>query len=160
ETAWRQLMDPRGFYAPFGPTTAEQRHPGFKIAYEGDDCQWNGPSWPFSTTITLRALANVLSRDRQDAITAADYCKTFLIYTQSQHRKTADGRVIPWIDEDLNPFTGEWLARAMKLRKSGFYGRGDHYNHSGCADLVITGLAGLRPRADDKIEIRPLAGGF
>jgi Mannosylglycerate hydrolase MGH1-like glycoside hydrolase domain len=160
EAAWRQLVDPQGFYAPFGPTTAEQRHPGFKIAYEGDDCQWNGPSWPFATTITLRALANVLSHDPQDAIRAADYCKTFLIYTQSQHRKLDDGRVIPWIDEDLNPFTGEWLARAMKLRKSGFYGRGDHYNHSGYADLVITGLAGLRPRADDKIEIQPLAEGF
>jgi len=25
EQAWKQLMDPRGFYAPFGPTTAEQK---------------------------------------------------------------------------------------------------------------------------------------
>jgi hypothetical protein len=58
--AWKQLMDRQGFFAPYGPTTAEQRHPGFRIAYEGDDCQWNGPSWPFSTTVTLKALANVL----------------------------------------------------------------------------------------------------
>ena len=33
--AWKQLMDPEGFFAPFGPTTAEQRHPGFTVAYHG-----------------------------------------------------------------------------------------------------------------------------
>lgn len=43
EEAWRQLMGSEGFFAPYGPTTAEQRHPGFRIANEGDDCQWNGP---------------------------------------------------------------------------------------------------------------------
>lgn len=156
EIAWKQLMDPRGFSAPFGPTTAERRHPQFKIAYQGDDCQWNGPSWPFSTTITLRALANVLHGYRQRAASREDYFHTFLIYTRSQHRTREDGRVIPWIDEDLNPLTGEWLARAKKLRKQGFYGRGDYYNHSAYADLVITGVAGLRPRADDVVEVNPL----
>jgi hypothetical protein len=138
EIAWKQLMDPQGFYAPYGPTTAEQRSPGFKIAYEGDDCQWNGPSWPFATTITLRALANVLNSYHQNFITRDDYCETFGIYTQSHRLKLDDGRVIPWIDEDLNPRTGEWLARAMKIRKGTFYGRGDYYNHSCYCDLVIT----------------------
>src|SRR6185369_12764505 len=33
DVAWSQLMDPKGFYAPFGPTTAEQRHPRFAVAY-------------------------------------------------------------------------------------------------------------------------------
>jgi len=149
-------MDPKGFYAPFGPTTVEQRHRDFRIAYEGDDCQWNGPSWPFATTITLKALANVLQRYHQSAITMEDYFKTFLIYTKSHRLKLEDGRVIPWIDEDLDPVTGEWIARAMKVKKGAFYGRGDHYNHSSYADLVITGLVGLRPRADGVIEINPL----
>jgi len=35
-------------------------------------------------------------------------------------------------------------------------GCGDHYNHSGYADLVITGLVGLRPRADSTTEVNPL----
>jgi hypothetical protein len=56
----------------------------------------------------------------------------------------------------LNPFTGDWIARTMKIRSGAFYGRGDHYNHSGYCDLVITGLAGLRPRADKIVEINPL----
>jgi hypothetical protein len=149
EVAWKQLLNPQGFYAPFGPTTAERRHPQFKIPYEGDDCQWNGPSWPFSTTVTLKALANVAG--------SPGWFETFQIYTRSHRLKLDDGRVVPWIDENLNPLTGEWLARANKLRKKTFYGRGDHYNHSGYADLVITGLAGLRPRADNLVEVNPIA---
>jgi hypothetical protein len=156
EVAWKQLMDPEGFFAPYGPTTAERRNPGFQIPYEGDDCQWNGPSWPFATTITLRALANLLNGYRQKAVGTDAWFRTFQIYTRSQHLKLDDGRVVPWIDEDQNPLTGEWLARAMKIRKKSFYGRGDHYNHSGYADLVITGLVGLRPRADNLVEVNPL----
>jgi len=154
--AWKQLMDPKGFYAPYGPTTAERRNPDFQIPYQGDDCQWNGPSWPFSTTITLRALANLLNRYRQNDISRDGYFETFQIYTRSQHLKLEDGQVVPFIDEDLNPLTGEWLARAMKIRKKTFYGRGDHYNHSGYADLLVTGVAGLRPRADSTVEVNPL----
>lgn len=150
EVAWKQLMDPEGFYAPYGPTTAECRHSEFQIPYKGDDCQWNGPSWPFATTITLKALANAPEAAR-DA-----WFPTFQVYSRSQHLKLEDGRIVPFVDEDLNPFTGEWLARAMKIQKRSFYGRGDHYNHSGYADLVITGLAGLRPRADATVEVAPL----
>ena len=156
EAAWKQLMDPQGFYAPYGPTTAERRHPEFQIPYSGDDCQWNGPSWPFATTITLQALANVLNDYAQTAVTRDDWFRTFQVYTRSQHLKLADGRTVPFVDEDLNPLTGEWLARALKMRKSGFYGRGDHYNHSAYADLVVTGLAGLRPRADSTVTVAPL----
>lgn len=141
--AWKQLADPQGFQAPFGPTTAERRSPLFQIAESGDDCQWNGPSWPFSTTITLKALANYGD--------TALYYDTFQTYTRSQR---LNGE--PFIDENLNPLSGEWWARHRKLVKKTFYGRGDHYNHSGYADLLISGLIGLRPRADDVVEVRPL----
>jgi hypothetical protein len=156
EAAWKQLMDPQGFYAPYGPTTAERRHAEFQIPYSGDDCQWNGPSWPFATTITLKALANVLNGYEQNAVTRDDWFRMFQIYSRSQHLKMEDGRVVPFIDENLNPLTGEWLARALKMRKKGFYARGDHYNHSGYADLVITGLAGLRPGVGSKVTVVPL----
>ncbi|MCX6626091.1 MAG: hypothetical protein NTW28_00480 [Candidatus Solibacter sp.] len=157
EAAWKQLMDPQGFYAPYGPTTAERRHPGFAIAEKGDDCQWNGPSWPFATSITLRALANVLNGVAQNSVSAKDYRQTLDIYTRSQRLKLDNGQVVPWIDENLTPLTGVWWARELKLRKKTYYGRGDHYNHSSYADLVITGLVGLRPRADDVVEVNPLA---
>jgi hypothetical protein len=154
--AWKQLMDPEGFYAPFGPTTAERRHKEFAILYSGDDCQWNGPGWPFSTALSLCALANVLNDYHQDSITRDDYFRTLEIYVKDQHLTLDDGRVIPWIDEDQNPLTGEWVARADKIRKKTFYGRGDYYNHSSFCDLVITGLSGLRPRADGIVEVSPL----
>jgi len=167
EVAWKQLMDPRGFYAPFGPTTAEQRHPGFKISYEGHGCQWNGPSWPLSTSVTLTALANVLNNYRQEAIGKDDYFETLKIYTKSHRRKLDDGRVVSWIDENINPFTGDWIARTRceqrnaELKQSGqedriLLERGKDYNHSSYCDLIVTGLVGLRPRPDDVVEVNPL----
>lgn len=155
--AWKQLMDPKGFYAPFGPTTAEQRSPHFTIAYSGHECQWNGPSWPYATSVTLTAMANLLDNYRQNAVNRQDYFDLLKIYTKSQHLKLTDGRVVPWIDEDLDPYTGVWIARTLlKQRGSEIPERGKDYNHSTCCDLIITGLVGLRPRADNIVEVDPL----
>ncbi len=165
EVAWAQLMDPQGFYAPFGPTTAEQRHPRFRINYEGHECQWNGPSWPFATSQTLTALANVLNNYPQDVVNQDDFFKTLKIYTNS-HRF----RQIPplgdtivsnnlWIDENLNPYNGDWLARTrMEVQNYSriFKERGIYYNHSTYNDIIITGLAGLRPSMDNTLTINPL----
>ena len=167
EVAWKQLMDPNGFYAPFGPTTAEQRHPDFKISYEGHGCQWNGPSWPLSTSVTLTGLANVLNHYTQDAVGKDDYFETLKIYTGSHRRQLDDGRVVSWIDENINPFTGDWIARTRceernaELKQRGqedrvLLERGKDYNHSSYCDLIITGLVGLRPRPDDMVEVNPL----
>jgi len=63
----------------------------------------------------------------------------------------------PWIDENLNPFTGDWIARTLlKQRQQPPDERGKDYNHSTFCDLVITGVVGLRPRADDLLELNPL----
>jgi hypothetical protein len=164
EEAWKQLMDPKGFYAPYGPTTAEQRHPRFRISYKGHECQWNGPSWPLSTSVTLTGLANVLNNYQQDAITKKDYFETLKIYTTCHRRKREDGKVVPWIDENLNPFNGDWISRTrLKTWRNGTWDkgkggkeRGKDYNHSSYNDLIITGLVGLRPRADDIVEVNPL----
>jgi hypothetical protein len=158
EEAWKQLMDSSGFYAPYGPTTAEQRHPGFVIAYTGDDCQWNGPSWPYSTSQVLVALANVLNNYEQDYVSEADYLETLKIYTKSHRLLRDDGKIVCWIDEDLDPYTGQWVARLRKISSARINTRwrGKDYNHSSYCDLVISGLIGLRPRADNVIEVNPL----
>jgi hypothetical protein len=155
--AWRQIKDTRGFFAPFGPTTAEQRSPQFKISYEGHECQWNGPSWPFSTSVTLTALANLLDNYEQKAVSRNDYFDLLKTYTKSQHLRLDDGRVVPWIDENINPITGDWIARTLlKRRGSEIPERGKDYNHSTYCDLIISGLVGLRPRADAIAEVKPL----
>lgn len=169
--AWTQLMDPKGFYAPFGPTTAEQRHPGFAVSYEGHACQWNGPSWPFSTSVTLTGLANLLNDYTQNTVTRQDYFEILKIYTRSHRLRIDDGREVPWIDESLHPFTGDWLTRTAKKWAIGkadpgwtdgaadpakLQERGKDYNHSTYCDLIINGLVGLRPQSGESLVVSPL----
>ena len=157
--AWLQLTDPQGFKAPYGPTTAEQRAEGFKVVYSGHECQWNGPSWPFATAQTLTALARTLHRDGESAyITKNAYFETLQTYSNSHRRVNDYGQTICWIDENLDPFTGEWIARKMLLRRSDYQikERGKDYNHSSFCDLIISGLMGIQPQLDGSVVIEPL----
>lgn len=163
--AWAQLTDPKGFYAPFGPTTAEQRHPKFKIEYANHECQWNGPSWPYSTCMTLTALANLINRDAskekdtQELQTA--FRKTLDCYVRSHNIIREDGKKVPWIDENINPQTGDWIART-RLKNWGWrpnkggYERGKDYNHSTFCDVVVNSLIGFRPSLENGFELFPL----
>ena len=154
--AWKQLFDPQGFAGKYGPTTAERRSPRFRFA-NSDKCQWNGPSWPFATTQVLIGLANLENDQTQSYVTHEDYFRLFEEYVLSQHLRLANGEVIPWIDEDLDADTDEWIARdILQKRHSPSAGRGAYYNHSGFADPLITGLIGLRPSADSRIVLHPL----
>ena len=162
--AWKFLMDPLHFYAPYGPTTAEQCHHGFRISYEGHECQWNGPSWPFSTSVTLTGLANLLNTQKQDYISKDDYLNLLQIYTKSHYLTRDDGTVVPWIDENINPFTGDWISRTrLKTWENGHWSkgkggieRGKDYNHSTYCDLIISGLIGIRPQTDNTMIVNPL----
>ncbi len=156
DVAWKFLDDPQGFAGRYGPTTAERRNPrfGYQVRHE---CLWNGPSWPFATTQTLVALANLLNGREQSVIKDADYVHLLQTYAYSQHIQMADGKVIPWIDEDLNADTGNWIARSILISQHKLpRNRGRYYNHSGFADLVITGLIGVRPAAGNAFILHPL----
>jgi hypothetical protein len=159
--AWHQLFDPQGFDGKFGATTAERRSPRFRFE-SSDQCTWNGPAWPFAMTQTLTALANYLNTPGPHDIDSAAYDTLFSRYVLAQHI-TVDtaGKPLPhpidWIDEDYDADTDDWIAKGMLLAKNKQVGRGNYYNHSGFADLLITGLIGLRPRADNHIVIHPLA---
>jgi len=134
--SWAQLFDTLGFKAPYGPTTAEIRHPGFQIAYEGHECQWNGPSWPFSTSMTLNGMAACIQRFGEKFITKKQYLEQLQTYSSS-HRLGG----LCWIDENLNPFTGDWISRTLLIQRGSVIPeRGKDYNHSTFCDLVISGL--------------------
>ncbi len=161
--AWARLMDSTGFYAPYGLTTCEQSHPYFQIVYEGDQCQWNGPSWPFSTTQTLKALANFLNNYQPGTVIRATDYYTLLKQYSDSHRITLDnGEERTWIDENLNPYTGDWIARTRLKNwdngswRNGLIERGKDYNHSGFCDLLISDLIGFKPQLDKSIKIEPL----
>lgn len=156
EEAWRQLLDPEGFNAPFGPTTAERRDPYFMHEHP-HECLWNGPSWPYATSQTLAALANLLNDYDQCVMTPTHYYELFRTYAYSQRLWEGEGPAVPWIDENLHPDTGEWLARS-RLHACNDVGkdRGRDYNHSAYCDHIITGLVGVRPCEGNSLIINPL----
>jgi hypothetical protein len=132
ETAWQFLMDTNFFAAKFGPTTVERNDPMFLI--QKWCCWWSGMSWPYATTQTLKALANLLHNYSQGYVTRDDYYKMLHTYAIS-HRK--DGK--PYLAEALHPDTGSFEGHDG-------YNHSEHYFHSGFNDLVITGLIGVKPR--------------
>jgi hypothetical protein len=140
--AWSQLTDEHGFWRPWGLTTAEQRHPAFMARVRGK-CEWDGPVWPFATSQTLTALGNLLNGYQQHSMTRDVYFDALKTYAKSQQK---DGK--SYIREYQHPETGAWL--------KGDNPRSRFYNHSTFCDLVINDLVGLRPRADDRVEVNPL----
>ncbi|HKJ67732.1 MAG TPA: glycosyl hydrolase family 65 protein, partial [bacterium] len=142
EAAWKQVTDPKGFLAPFGLTTAERRHPEFRT-HGCCNCEWDGAVWPFATSQTMTALANLQNNYDQSVVSDSVYFRLMELYVESQYYR---GR--PYIGEYLDETTGYWL--------KGDQERSRYYNHSTFCDLIITGLVGLRPRADETIEVHPL----
>lgn len=143
EAAWKFLTDDEYFRAPFGPTTVERHDPQFLL--KNSCCWWSGQSWPFATTQTLKAAANLLHHYRQQVFTTDDYLDLLRTYARS-HRKNGK----PYLAEAVHPDTGSFDGHDG-------YNHSEHYFHSGYCDLIITGLVGLMPRADDVVEVAPLA---
>ena len=143
DIAWQQLKEEKGFSAPYGLTTAERRHPQFRSHGTGT-CEWDGAIWPFATSQTLTGLANFLNSSANDNTDLREvFFRQLNLYAQSQHMR---GK--PYVGEYLDETTGYWL---MGDRE-----RSRYYNHSTFADIVITGLVGLRPQADGSIVVNPL----
>ncbi|MCI0333599.1 MAG: glycoside hydrolase [Planctomycetes bacterium] len=142
--AWLQLNDPAGFSAPRGLTTAERRHPDFRSHGVGT-CEWDGAVWPFATSQTLNGLANLLRGPAQPHVTRSDFFSALQTYARA-HAK--DGK--PYIGEYHDEMTGDWLITGPKAARS------RDYNHSTFCDLVIGGLVGMVPSADDTVEVDPL----
>lgn len=153
DSCFRNLLDPDCFLAPHGLRTADVSHPDYMKPFN-HCCLWNGPVWPFATAQTLTAVIEYLHTAEQPTITPDEFMSLLLTYAYS-HRDE-DGT--PWIDENMHPDTGIWLARSI-LRRDVNYNlkdRGRHYNHSTFIDLVMTGICGIRPGEDDTLRIHPL----
>lgn len=149
--SWRHVLAPDRLGGPYGLRTVEPSYEHYMKQYRTvredginqPECQWNGPSWPFQTTLALGGLANLLNNyPKQNVIGVDDYVRLLKQYTKQHY---VNGQ--PDLQEDYNPDTGGVI---VGLHRS------HHYNHSGYNDLVITGLAGLRPRADEILEVNPL----
>lgn len=68
--------------------------------------------------------------------------------------------MVDWIDEDMDPFTGEWIARNTLEswgfpKEKGGCERGKDYNHSVFCDLILSGLLGISEGADKTLSVIP-----
>jgi len=155
DAAFAHLLTEEGFKAPYGITSAERRHPRF-MEKHAHDCLWNGPVWPFATSQTLVAMNNLLRYYKQDTVTKEDYYAILRQYAESQKLTLEDGTVVPWIDENIDPFTGSWIARdALIAQNYHVPERGKDYNHSLFCDLVLSGLLGISV-ADGRVLCEPM----
>ncbi len=142
EQAWAEVKTVKGFSAPFGLTTAERRHPLFRT-HGCCTCEWHGAVFPFATAQTLTGMANWINQGETTVVNDSVYFSQFEKYVESQYKR---GR--PYVGEYLDETNGAWL--------KGDQERSRYYNHSTFNDLIITGLAGLRPREDQTLEVNPL----
>jgi hypothetical protein len=146
--SWKHLISSAKFLGPYGLRTNEPSYEYYMRQYRYDkptgkpECEWNGPSWPFQTTQVLVGMANLLNNYSQGVVHVGDYLKLLQLYT---HQHLLNGK--PNLQEDYNPDDGKVIVGLP---------RSSHYNHSDYNDLIITGLIGLRPRADDILEVNPL----
>lgn len=135
-----ELWKKDGFYGKYGPTTAERRHPEFN-KYFDHECLWNGPSWPFATSQTLQGFISLLDKGVCDEYVDPDKFLDLLnIYSSSQR----DTDMKPYIDENLDADTGEWIARRILCSQDrSDKDRGRDYNHSSFIDITVRGVCGI-----------------
>jgi len=145
--AWTHLLSPASLAGKAGMRTVEAGYEHYmrQYRYLGDapECQWNGPVWPYQTTQVLHAMANLLDHYRERGpVTRSDYMRLLRQYTALHYQ----GDRLD-LEEDYHPETGRPIVGLD---------RSHHYFHSGYVDLILTGPVGIRPRADDMLEVNPL----
>ncbi|MCJ2179655.1 MGH1-like glycoside hydrolase domain-containing protein [Novosphingobium album (ex Hu et al. 2023)] len=145
--AWAHLLDPESLAGKAGMRTVEKSYPYYMRQYRylgtARECQWNGPVWPYQTTQVLTAMANLLDHYGDTGpVTRSDYMRLLRQYTALHYQ----GSKLD-LEEDYDPATGKPIVGLD---------RSHHYFHSGYIDLILSGLVGIRPRADDVLEVNPL----
>ncbi|PNU04464.1 glycogen debranching protein [Novosphingobium guangzhouense] len=153
--AWGHLTDPQSLAGKAGMRTVEKNYEYYmrQYRYLGPDpeCQWNGPIWPYQTTQVLTAMANLLDHyEAHGPVSRADWMAMLRQYTQLHYQGTGKDERLD-LEEDYDPETGKPIVGLD---------RSHHYFHSGYIDLILTGLVGIRPRADDVLEVNPLQQGL
>ncbi|WP_338466171.1 discoidin domain-containing protein [Novosphingobium sp. ZN18A2] len=146
-TAWSHLLDPASLAGAHGMRTVEKSYEYYMRQYRylgtAPECQWNGPVWPYQTTQVLTGMANLLDHYNETGpVTRSTWMRLLRQYTALHFQA---GRFD--LEEDYDPATGKPIVGLP---------RSHHYFHSGYIDLIMTGLVGIRPRADDVLEVDPL----
>ncbi|WP_245984416.1 MGH1-like glycoside hydrolase domain-containing protein [Streptomyces tateyamensis] len=121
-----------------------QAVPAVQNHNDANCCHWNGPSWPFDTSSILTGMANLLQDyPAQGYVTKQTYDTMLSQFATLQHK---NGK--PYVAEAADGDTGNWIYDASDFS--------ENYNHSSFNDLVLTGLLGIKPQADNTLVLKPL----
>ncbi|MFZ1529112.1 MAG: trehalase family glycosidase [Ferruginibacter sp.] len=146
--AWKHLTDAGHLLGQYGYRTNEPSYQYYFhqfLYHEGKrGSQWNGPSWPYQSSQALTGMANFLQHYKQSTISNKDYVHALRLFAQQHY--LPDGKIN--LVENYDPNLGGPIVH--------FYWS-NHYLHSSFNNLVITGLCGIQPSADETITILPLA---
>jgi hypothetical protein len=113
---------------------------------------------PFSVSFALSALARSKRPDN------GFFYRLLKQYASSHRLNPTDPSTPLWIDENMNPDTGDWISRTRLSLWSDSGGwdkgkgdeeRGKDYNHSTFCDIVISGLFGVKV-VNKKLSAKPL----
>lgn len=107
-------------------------------------CHWDGPTWPYDTSAILTGMANLLQDyPAQSYVTKQTYDTMLSQFATLQHK---NGK--PYVAEAADGDTGDWVYDASDFS--------ENYNHSSFNDLVLTGMLGIKPQANDTLVLKPL----
>ena len=138
--AWEYAVREDVFLSKYGLTTLEKQSPHYMQSFNCA-CRWNGPVWPYTFSLILTGLANLLSDYKNHTMTNEAYydllCRYALCHYDSN--STEDFAV----RENHHPEENCWIASAK------------NYNHSTFIDNVLNGLLGIRP-SEESMIINPL----
>jgi hypothetical protein len=145
--AWKHVTDTNYLLGPYGFRTNEPSYEYyFKqfVYFDGKrGSQWNGPSWPYQSSLVLTGMANLLNNYSHHAVTNSDYLRLLRLFTKQHILPDSTINLV----ENYDPNLGGPIV---------FYYWSNHYNHSSYNNLVISGLCGIRPSAGDTLTIHPL----
>lgn len=138
------VLDDEHFLTEFGPPTLEQTNPYYTALKNTTYCcQWNGQSWPFSTSVYLGTLARIARNGLSDIITPELFYQELDKYTRTNYKNG-----VPFTAESHYPTIDEWSGDTSN--------HSEHYLHSTYLDNIFTNLFGIVPSFGDILSLQPL----
>lgn len=146
------LLDEHELLTKWPFATASQRCPVFSArpGYWGGErkpsrAMWNGPTWPYTNSILVEALGNLLRHHTQKAVTAEILCAFIGNFARLMYEEGDTGS--PMVREVYDGETGEG------------YGCPDYF-HSSFNDLIVRFMCGVVPVDEREFVVDPLCEGW
>lgn len=137
---WDYALDEKVFLSKFGLTSLEKNNPHYLQPFI-HGCLWNGPVWPYTFSMILCGMANLLHDYHCHSINKENYFELIKRYALCHFDNFSDSDFV--LREDHHPEENHWIAQARE------------YNHSTFIDNILCGLFGVRPD-EDMLVIDPI----